>query len=129
MKVMAAVTSPLRAICWPFASHFGALKGNASSRLIGLVGMNEVADATVRYWSSRRMDNDQANTQLLIPANATVDFKLSGTYDRYFWSLSVNNVFNALYYDYAVASAFTEGRFSAYPLPGRSYMVKTGATF
>jgi hypothetical protein len=48
MKVSAAVTSPLRAICWPFASHSGALKGNASSRLIGLVGMNEVADATVR---------------------------------------------------------------------------------
>jgi iron complex outermembrane recepter protein len=88
-----------------------------------------VADATVRYWSSRRMDNDQSNTQSLIPANATVDFKLSGTYDRYFWSLSVNNVFNALYYDYAVASAFTEGRFSAYPLPGRTYMVKAGATF
>jgi iron complex outermembrane recepter protein len=88
-----------------------------------------VADATVRGWSSRRMDNDQPNTQRLIPANATVDFKLSGEYDRFFWSLSVNNVLNALYYDYAIASAFTEGRFSAYPLPGRTYMVKAGATF
>ena len=88
-----------------------------------------VADATVRYWSSRRMDNDQANTQGLIPANATVDFKLSGAYDRYFWSLSVNNLFNAMYYDYAIASAFTDGRFSAYPLPGRTYMLKAGATF
>lgn len=88
-----------------------------------------VADATVRYWSSRRMDNDQPNTQSLISANATVDFKLSGEYDRFFWSLSVNNVFNALYYDYAIASAFTDGRFSAYPLPGRTYMVKAGATF
>ncbi|HLR05707.1 MAG TPA: TonB-dependent receptor, partial [Pyrinomonadaceae bacterium] len=88
-----------------------------------------VVDATVRYWSSRRMDNDQANTQLLIPANATVDFKLSGEYERFFWSLSVNNVFNALYYDYAIASAFTDGRFSAYPLPGRTFMVKAGATF
>jgi iron complex outermembrane receptor protein len=88
-----------------------------------------VVDATVRYWSSRRMDNDQLNTQPLIPANATVDLKLSGEYDRYFWSLSVNNVFNALYYDYAVASAFTPGAFSAYPLPGRTYMVKAGATF
>ena len=77
-----------------------------------------VADATVRYWSSRRMDNDQPNVQPLIPPNATVDFKLSGAYDRYFWSLSVNNVFNALYYDYAIASAFTPGAFSAYPLPG-----------
>ena len=88
-----------------------------------------VADATVRYWSSRRMDNDQANTQALIPANATVDFKLSGQVDRYFWSVSVNNVFNALYYDYAVASSLTDGRFSAYPLPGRTFLVKAGATF
>lgn len=86
-------------------------------------------DATVRYWSSRHMDNDQANTRPLIPANATFDFKLSGEYQRFFWSLSVNNVLNALYYDYAIASAFTEGRFSAYPLPGRTYVVKAGATF
>jgi iron complex outermembrane receptor protein len=88
-----------------------------------------VADATVRTWSSRRMDNDQPNRQSLIPANATVDFKLSGEYDRFFWSLSVNNALNALYYDYAIASAFTDGRFSAYPLPGRTYIVKAGATF
>jgi iron complex outermembrane recepter protein len=88
-----------------------------------------VADVTVRSWSSRRMDNDQPNTQPLIPANATVDFRLGGEYDRFFWSLSVNNVLNAFYYDYAIASAFTEGRFSAYPLPGRTYMVKAGATF
>jgi iron complex outermembrane receptor protein len=88
-----------------------------------------VVDATVRYWSSRRMDNDQPNIQPLIPANATVDFKLSGQYDHFFWSVGVNNLFNALYYDYAIASAFTEGRFNAYPLPGRTYMVKAGATF
>jgi iron complex outermembrane receptor protein len=88
-----------------------------------------VADATVRYWSSRRMDNDQANNQLPIPADATVDFALSGEYDRFFWSVRVNNVLNALYYDYAIASSFTDGRFSAYPLPGRTFLVKAGATF
>jgi len=88
-----------------------------------------VVDATVRYWSNRRMDNDQPNTQPLIPANATIDFKLSGEYDRYFWSLSVNNVFNALYYDYAIASAFTPDKFNAYPLPGRTFLLKAGATF
>jgi iron complex outermembrane receptor protein len=88
-----------------------------------------VVDATLRGWSERRMDNDQRNRQPLIPANATVDFKLSGEYGHFFWSLSVNNVLNALYYDYAVASTFTDGRFSAYPLPGRTYMVKAGATF
>ena len=89
-----------------------------------------VVDATVRYWGDRFMDNDQANRRgPLIPADATVDFKLSGAYEHFFWSLSVNNLFNALYYDYAVASTFTDGKFSAYPLPGRTYMVKAGATF
>jgi iron complex outermembrane receptor protein len=88
-----------------------------------------VADATVRAWSERFMDNDQANTRRRIPASATIDFKLSGEYQHFFWSLSVNNLLNALYYDYAIASAFTAGRFSAYPLPGRTYMVKAGATF
>jgi iron complex outermembrane receptor protein len=88
-----------------------------------------VFDATLRGWSSRIMDNDQANLQTRIPANATADFKLSGQYEHFFWSLSANNVLNALYYDYAIASSFTAGRFSAYPLPGRTYLVKAGATF
>jgi len=88
-----------------------------------------VLDATARVWSARRMDNDQRNTQPEIPANGTIDLKLSGKYDRYFWSFSVNNVLNAQYYDYAIASAFTEGRFSAYPLPGRTFLLKAGATF
>jgi iron complex outermembrane receptor protein len=88
-----------------------------------------VADATLRGWSQRFMDNDQANTQRPIPASVTIDLKLSGEYQRFFWSLSVNNVFNALYYDFAIASSFTDGRFSAYPLQGRTYLVKAGATF
>ncbi len=88
-----------------------------------------VLDATARFWSERRMDNDQAATQKPIPANGTIDLKLSGQYDRYFWSFSVNNLLNALYYDYAVASTFTDGRFSAYPLPGRTFLLKAGMTF
>jgi len=88
-----------------------------------------VLDATLRAWSERFMDNDQANTQRRIPADATVDLKLSGAYEHFFWSVGVNNLLNALYYDYAIASTFTPGRFSAYPLPGRTYMVKAGATF
>ncbi len=88
-----------------------------------------VLDATARFWSERRMDNDQAGTQKTIPANGTIDLKLSGKYERYFWSLSINNVLNALYYDYAIAGTFTAGSFSAYPLPGRTYWLKACATF
>jgi iron complex outermembrane recepter protein len=88
-----------------------------------------VFDATVRAWSERTMDNDQENIRARIPASATVDLKLSGAYDRFFWSISANNLFDAQYYDYAVASTFTPGRFAAYPLPGRTFMVRAGATF
>jgi iron complex outermembrane recepter protein len=89
-----------------------------------------VADATVRYWGTRYMDNDQFNTRQVIPADATVDFKLSGEYQKFFWSLTVNNVFNALYYDYAAASTnpFSPA-FSAYPLPGRTALLKAGIKF
>jgi iron complex outermembrane receptor protein len=117
----------------------GAFTGNdvpLVSRVSGNLGATwdiwqkyAVLDANVRMWGSRRMDNDQRNNQLLIPANATLDVKLSGQYDRFFWSASVINVFDTLYYDYAVASQFTSGAYSAYPLPGRVYMLKAGVTF
>jgi iron complex outermembrane receptor protein len=90
-----------------------------------------VFDATLRAWSERVMDNDQANVKRRIPADATVDVKLSGAYDHFFWSLTVNNLFNALYYDYAVASTnpLRPQFFATYPLPGRSYLVRAGVTF
>lgn len=87
-----------------------------------------VFDATARYWSKRRFDNDQPNMQPLIPANATVDLKLSGEYQRLFWSVTVNNLFDVKYYDYGIASAFTPGVFNAYPLPGRTFLLKAGFT-
>src|SRR5664279_2609635 len=88
-----------------------------------------VFDAVVRYVGERRMDNDQANFQPMIPAHTTLDLRLGGEMKNLFWSLSVQNLFNVLYFDYAVASSATYGRYNAYPLAGRTYMVKVGATF
>ena len=88
-----------------------------------------VLDAMLRAWSSRRFDNDQRNFQPQIPADATIDVKLSGEADKMFWSLAINNLLDAKYYDYGIASATTFGRFNAYPLPGRTFVVKAGVTF
>ena len=89
-----------------------------------------VFDATARYWSQRRFDNDQSNLQTKIPANGTVDLKLSGEYDRLFWSFTVNNLFDTKYYDYGIARVVTAptdvGVFNAYPLPGRTFLLKAG---
>jgi iron complex outermembrane recepter protein len=84
-------------------------------------------DANVRYVGERRMDNDQVNLQPLIDAYTTVDVRLGGQVDQFFWSAAVSNLFDVDYFDYAVASAFTIGTYNAYPLPGRTFMVKAGA--
>jgi iron complex outermembrane receptor protein len=88
-----------------------------------------VLDAVARFFSTRRMDNDQMNFQPQIPGRAVVDLRLGGEIDKFFWSASVQNVFNTLYFDYAIASAFTPGTYNAYPLPGRTFLVKAGMTF
>ena len=106
------------------------------SRWTGNVGVSwnvyrklAVFDAVLRYVGDRRMDNDQANFQPTIPAHATVDLRLGGEYQHLFWSASVQNLFDAQYFDYAVASSATYGRYNAYPLPGRTFMVKAGMTY
>jgi len=100
-----------------------------------------VLDVTAQFFGPRRMDNDQLNIQPLIPANATVDAKIGGEFDRYFWSASVLNLFNVQYFDYAIASGGlpagifgpasppTVGAYNAYPLAGRTFMLRAGATF
>ncbi len=88
-----------------------------------------VLDVTARMWSSRVMDNDQSNVQPKIPANATVDVRIAGEYERFFWSASVQNLFNVSYFDYSIASASTRGQYAAFPLPGRTFVLRTGATF
>jgi len=88
-----------------------------------------VLDVTATFWSDRRMDNDQANIQPQIPANATMNVKLGGEWNQFFWSAAVLNLFNTNYYDYAIASAFTQGFFSAYPQPTRTFVLRAGAIF
>jgi len=88
-----------------------------------------VFDGVVRWVGNRRMDNDQANFQPMIPAHTTVDLRLGGAVQNFFWSVSVQNLFNVEYFDYAVASSATFGRYNAYPLPGRTFLAKAGATF
>lgn len=106
------------------------------SRWTGNVGLSwnvykkfAVFDAVVNFVGERRMDNDQANFQPQIPAHTTVDVRLGGAFEHLFWSVSVQNLFDVEYFDYAVASSATFNRYNAYPLAGRTYMVKAGMTF
>lgn len=91
-----------------------------------------VLDAVVRYVGSRRMDNDQVNLQPLIPAHTTVDVRLGGETDAFFWSFAVQNLFDVAYFDYSIASPFPFGfqsqigTYNAYPQPGRTFLLRAG---
>src|SRR5262249_44481463 len=71
------------------------------SRWTGTVGVSWniykkwlVFDAAARFFGPRRMDNDSANMQLLIPGQTLVDLRIGGEYDKFIWSLSVQNIFD-----------------------------------
>ena len=84
-------------------------------------------DSVVSYAGKRRMENDQANFQPQIPAHTLVDVRLGGKIDRFFWSFTVQNLFDEEYFDYAAASAAVFGTYNAYPQPGRTFMLRAGA--
>ncbi|MES1155859.1 MAG: TonB-dependent receptor, partial [Pseudorhodoplanes sp.] len=70
----------------------------------------------------------EANTgTMILPAYTVVDVRIGGEVDQFFWSLSVQNLFNKLYTDYALDQGF--GFFAFYPLPGRIVMAKAGVKF
>ncbi|MBL6947008.1 MAG: TonB-dependent receptor [Rhodospirillales bacterium] len=83
----------------------------------------------VNYVSGKNAENDEANFQPEMPGYTLVDFKLSGEYDAFNWSASVNNLFDKDYYNYAVASSSKYGTFNVYPLPGRTYRLEAAMTF
>ena len=95
-----------------------------------------VYDVMVHYTGKRRLDNDNANVQPLIPAHAVVDMRIGGDIPfaghanasgrKGFWSFTVQNLFNDMYYDYGVASSTVIGRYNAYPQPGRTFMFRAG---
>ena len=92
-------------------------------------------DVVARNFGPRRMDNDSANRQLLIPGATLVDLRIGGERQNFFWSYSVQNLFDVRYYEYAISAIdfFTGlpsfGTYSAYPLPGRTFMAKVGMTY
>jgi iron complex outermembrane receptor protein len=78
-------------------------------------------DGVWNYVGSQFMENDEENGfGAKIPSYSTTDVRLAYEMRRASLSLTVNNLFDEEYYNYAVTSIFTPGRFSAYPLPGRS---------
>ena len=79
-------------------------------------------NAALNYAGSQFMDNDEANTLgIKIPAYTLADLKLVHQRGGLRLTAAVNNLFDRAYFNYAVSSQFTPGKYNAYPLPGRSF--------
>ncbi len=100
-----------------------------------IVGKELVFDLAARNFGPRRMDNDSANRQVLIPGATLVDIRIGGEKNNLFWSYSIQNLFDVKYYEYAISAIDfitglpSVGTYSAYPLPGRTFMAKAGLKF
>jgi iron complex outermembrane receptor protein len=81
-------------------------------------------NTALSYVGSQFMENDEPNTLgMKIPAYSLVDLKLTHQAGALQLNASINNLFDRKYFNYAVSSQFTAGKFSAYPLPGRTLYV------
>jgi iron complex outermembrane recepter protein len=86
--------------------------------------------ANVEFVSSQFMENDEANTSgVKIPVYSVTDLKLVYSPGRWRLSAAVNNLFNEEYFNYAVASTSTVGRYNAYPLPERTFWLGAQYSF
>jgi iron complex outermembrane receptor protein len=88
-------------------------------------------DVVARYAGRRFIDGDEINRGVITVLPYTLwDLRVGGEIDRFFWSISVQNLFNKAYFDYALDTSFPGTDFiSVYPLPGRVFLAKAGANF
>jgi iron complex outermembrane receptor protein len=78
-------------------------------------------NTSLSYVGSQFMENDEANTLgVKIPAYLLTDVKLVHHVGALQLNASVNNLFDRKYFNYAVMSQFTAGKYNAYTLPGRT---------
>jgi iron complex outermembrane recepter protein len=90
------------------------------------IGRGVRFDALFTYETERWLENDEENRFPKTPATKLLDFKLGGEHGRFNWSAAVNNVLDYEHFNYGVASTSTFGTYNAYPLPGRSFLVRAG---
>jgi len=85
---------------------------------------------TWNYVSSSLFANDLTNTfEKKIPSYQTVDLKLSKKISALEIALQVNNLFDEEYYNFAINSTSTAGKFNAYSLPERNAYLSVSYQF
>lgn len=88
------------------------------------MGEHTWLNGVLNYVSSQFMENDEPNTfGAKIPAYTLADLKLVHQVGGLQLNASVNNLLDRKYFNYAICSQFTPGKYNAYTLPGRTFYI------
>ena len=76
------------------------------------------------------LESDDENFQdTKIPSYVITNMSIASKFGKFFSTLSINNILDEKYHNYAVASSSTLGAYNAYPEPGREITLSLGAKF
>lgn len=91
---------------------------------------NVLLAVNLNYVNEAFMSNDSSNSfGIKIPSYKTVNLKLKKQINNLELALQVNNLFDEKYYNYAVNSTSTAGRYNVYSLPERTAYVSLSYAF
>jgi len=89
-----------------------------------------IINPTINYQDDMRMESDDENFQdTKIPSYVLFNMDITSKFDNFFTTLSINNIIDKKYHNYAVASSSTLGAYNAYPEPGREIALCFGIEF
>ncbi len=114
-----------------FAGNTVPLVAEKTATLTALWKLSPMTNftGTLNYVGEKWFDNDQNNRFEKIPAHTTVDAKLRHRLKDWELAAQVNNLFDKQYFEYGVKSTFTPGRYNAYPLPERNFLISISKAF
>jgi len=85
---------------------------------------------SLKYQDDMRMESDDENFQnTKIPSYVLASINITSKFNKFFSTLTINNIFDEKYHNYAVASSSTLGAYNAYPEPGREIVFSLGMKF
>jgi iron complex outermembrane recepter protein len=116
----------------PFAGNEVPLVPKHTASLSAIWDINSIFtfSTTWRYVGEKRFDNDQTNDfGQKIPDYNMLDLKLSGDYQGWNSSFSINNILEEEAFDFGVRSTAVAGRYNGQPLPERNFTISIGYNF
>ncbi len=94
------------------------------------INQSAVISPSLIFQDDMRMESDDENFQnTKIPAHTLINLDLNYETKKLNYFIVIENLFDSKFYNYAVASSNTQGRYNTYPEPGRQFNIGVKSKF